>query len=201
MDGCTTWMLTKRMEKKIWWQLHKNAASNLNKSWRQHPQNSSCTATYLPSRKQSKLDGHYWRIRDKLISDVLQWGPSHGRAKAGQPARTNIQQLCEDTGVTLYRWPAKQTIPFLFWRETRQRAFGLEISAGPEVVTGRERELVGKRGWQAVGDGTRTEAVDSGHRSREARQHEIGSSHSERRSSQEMSAFQLLCGIFASNPC
>ena len=26
------------------------------------------------------------------------WTPSHGRAKAGRPARTYIQQLCEDTG-------------------------------------------------------------------------------------------------------
>ena len=35
---------------------------------------------------------------DKLISDVLLWTPTHGRAKAGRPARTYIQQLCEDTG-------------------------------------------------------------------------------------------------------
>ena len=27
-----------------------------------------------------------------------QWTPTHGRAKAGRPARTYIQQLCEDTG-------------------------------------------------------------------------------------------------------
>ena len=33
-----------------------------------------------------------------LISDVLLWTPSYGRAKAGRPARTYIQQLCEDTG-------------------------------------------------------------------------------------------------------
>ncbi len=26
------------------------------------------------------------------------WTPTHGRAKAGRPARTYIQQLCEDTG-------------------------------------------------------------------------------------------------------
>ena len=32
------------------------------------------------------------------ISDVLLWTPTHGRAKAGRPARTYIQQLCEDTG-------------------------------------------------------------------------------------------------------
>ena len=38
------------------------------------------------------------RSRDELISDVLLWTPTHGRAKAGRPARTYIQQLCEDTG-------------------------------------------------------------------------------------------------------
>ena len=35
---------------------------------------------------------------DELISDVLLWTPTHGRAKAGRLARTYIQQLCEDTG-------------------------------------------------------------------------------------------------------
>ena len=32
------------------------------------------------------------------ISDILLWTPSLGRAKAGQPAQTYIQPLCEDTG-------------------------------------------------------------------------------------------------------
>ena len=70
----------------------------LNKPWT--PQSSSCTATYHPSRKLSKLDkpGHCWRSRHELISDVLLWTPTHGRVKAGQPARTYIQQLCEDVG-------------------------------------------------------------------------------------------------------
>ena len=40
---------------------------------------------------------HCWRSRDKLISDVLQWTPTYGQAKAGRPAWTYIQQLCEDT--------------------------------------------------------------------------------------------------------
>ena len=64
------------------------------------PQNSSYMATYHPWRKLSKLDdaGYCWRSRDKLISGVLLWTPSHGRAKAGQPARTYIRQLCEDMG-------------------------------------------------------------------------------------------------------
>ena len=32
------------------------------------------------------------------VGGVLLLTPSHGRAKAGRPGRTYIQQLCEDTG-------------------------------------------------------------------------------------------------------
>ena len=39
--------------------------------------------------------------KDKFISDVLQWTPSHGRAKEGRPDRTYIQQLCTDTGCSI----------------------------------------------------------------------------------------------------
>ena len=42
--------------------------------------------------------GHCWRSKDELISDVLLWTPTYGCAKVGRPARTYIQQLCEDTG-------------------------------------------------------------------------------------------------------
>ena len=38
------------------------------------------------------------REGSELISDVLLWVPIYGRAKAGWPARTYIQQLCEDSG-------------------------------------------------------------------------------------------------------
>ena len=39
-----------------------------------------------------------WWSKDELISDVLLWTPTYGRAKSGRPARTYMQQLCEDTG-------------------------------------------------------------------------------------------------------
>ena len=42
-----------------------------------------------------------WRSRYKPISDILLWTPSHGRGKAGRPARNYIQQLCADTGYSL----------------------------------------------------------------------------------------------------
>ena len=48
--------------------------------------------------RRTRHAGHCWRSRDELIRDVLLWTPTHGRAKAGRPARTYIQQLCENTG-------------------------------------------------------------------------------------------------------
>ena len=48
--------------------------------------------------RRTRHAGPCWRSRDELISDVLLWTPTHGRAKVGRPARTYIQQLCEDTG-------------------------------------------------------------------------------------------------------
>ena len=49
-------------------------------------------------QRQIRHAGHCWRSRDELISDLLLWTPSHGRAKAGWPVWTYIHQLSEDTG-------------------------------------------------------------------------------------------------------
>ena len=75
----------------------------MNKSWRQHPTRHQLYGHLPPITKtiqvrQTRHAGHCWRSRDELITDVLLWTPTHGRAKAGRPARTYIQQLCEDTG-------------------------------------------------------------------------------------------------------
>ena len=75
----------------------------LNKSWRLHPTRHQLYGHLPPVTKtiqvrRARHAGHCWRSRDELIRDVLLWTPTYGRAKAGRPARTNIQQLCEDTG-------------------------------------------------------------------------------------------------------
>ena len=75
----------------------------LNKSWRQHPIRHQLYS-HLPlitktiQVRWTRHAGHCWRSKDKLISDVLLWTPTYGQAKAGRPAWTYIQQLCEDTG-------------------------------------------------------------------------------------------------------
>ena len=55
--------------------------------------------------RRARHAGHCWRSRDELVSDVLIWTPSHGQAKAGRPARTYIQQLCEDMGCSSEEQP------------------------------------------------------------------------------------------------
>ena len=77
--------------------------ATLNKSWRQHPTRHQLYGHLPPITKtiqvrRTRHAGHCWRSKDKLIRDVLLWNSTHGRAKAGWPARTYIQQLWEDTG-------------------------------------------------------------------------------------------------------
>ena len=101
--GCTTWILTKRLEKKLDGNYTRMLWAILNKSWRQHPTRHQLYGHLPPITKtiqvrRTRHVRHCWRSRDELISDVLLRTPTHGRAKAGWPARTYIQQLCEDMG-------------------------------------------------------------------------------------------------------
>ena len=100
--GCTIWTLTKRLEK-LDGNYTRTLRAILNKSWLQHPTRHRLYGHLPPITKtiqvrRSRHAGHCWRSRDELISDVLLLTPTYGRAKTGRPARTYIQQLCEDTG-------------------------------------------------------------------------------------------------------
>ena len=101
--GFTTWMLTKRLEKKLDGNYTRMLRAILNKSWQQHPTRHQLYGHLPPIIKTIQVRwirhvGYCWRSKDKLISDVLLWTPTYGRAKAGRPARTLIQQLCENMG-------------------------------------------------------------------------------------------------------
>ena len=101
--GCTTWTLTKRLEKKLDGNYTRMLRAILNKSWRQHATRHQLYGHLPPITKtiqarRTRHAGHCWRSRDELISDVFPWTPTYGRSKAGRPARTYIQQVYEDTG-------------------------------------------------------------------------------------------------------
>ena len=101
--GCTTWTLRKRLKKEVDGNYTRMLRAILNKSWWQHPTRHQLYG-HLPlitktiQVRQTRHAGHCWRSKDELVSDVLLWTPAYGQAKAGRPARTYIQQLCEDTG-------------------------------------------------------------------------------------------------------
>ena len=103
LHGCTTWMLPKHMEKKLDGNYTRMLQEILSKSWRQHPTKQQLYSHLPPIMKTIQVRwtrhaGHCWRSKDKLISNILLWTPSHGQAKAWQPSKTYIQQLSADTG-------------------------------------------------------------------------------------------------------
>ena len=90
---CTTWMLTKWLEKKLEGNYTRMLRAILNKSWRQHPTRHQLYGHLPPITKtiqvrRTRHAGHCWRSGDELIKDVLLWTPTHDCAKAGRPART-----------------------------------------------------------------------------------------------------------------
>ena len=101
--GCTTWTLTKRLEKKLDGNYTRMLRAILNRSSWQQPTRHQLYGHLPPITKPLQVRrtthaGHCWRSKDELISDVLQWTPAYGQAIAGRSAQTYIQQLCEDTG-------------------------------------------------------------------------------------------------------
>ena len=84
--GCTTWTLTKWLEKKLDNNYTRMLQAILNKSWRQHPTRHQLSGHLPPITKtiqvrRTRHVGHCWRSRDELISDVLLWTPTYGRPK------------------------------------------------------------------------------------------------------------------------
>ena len=83
------------LEKKLDGNYTRMLRAILNKSWKQHPTKHQLYGHLPPITETNQVRrtrhaGHCWRSRDKLISDVLQWTPTYGRAKAGRPARIYI---------------------------------------------------------------------------------------------------------------
>ena len=82
--GCTSWTLSKRLEKKLDGNYTRMLQAILNKSWRQHPTRHQLYGHLPPIKKtiqvrRTRHTGHCWRSRDKLIRDVLLWTPTYGK--------------------------------------------------------------------------------------------------------------------------
>ena len=102
----------------------------LNSSWQQHPTRRQLYGHLPPIMKtiqarRTRHAVHCWRSKDEIVSDVLLWTPAYGQSKAGRPARTFIQQLCDDTGCNPEDLPKAMND-----RETwRERGSGISVLA------------------------------------------------------------------------
>ena len=78
--GCTTWTLTKRLEKKLDGNYRRMLRAILNKSWRQHLTRHPLYG-HLPLItktiyvRRTRYAGHCWRSKDELIREVLLINP------------------------------------------------------------------------------------------------------------------------------
>ena len=75
--GCTTWTLTKRLEKKLDGNYTRMLRAILNKSWRQHPTRHQLYGHLPPITKtiqvrRTRHAGHCWRSKDELPHMAVQ---------------------------------------------------------------------------------------------------------------------------------
>ena len=83
---CTTWTLTKRLEKKLDGNYTRMLRAILNKSWKQHPTRRQLYGHLPPITKtiqarRARHAGHCWRSKDELVSDVHLWTPHMANQK------------------------------------------------------------------------------------------------------------------------
>ena len=98
---CTTWTLTKCIDKKVDGDYTKMLCAVSNKSRKQHLNGNLPPISQTIEERQSRHDGHCGRSKEELISDVLIWTPTHRHTSVGQPARTYINQLCVESWCSL----------------------------------------------------------------------------------------------------
>ena len=124
------WTLTKRLEKKLDVYYTRMLRAILNKSWQQHSTRRQLYGHLPPVTKtiqarRTRHAGHCWRSKDEIVSDVLLWTPAYGQSKAGRPARTYIQQLCDNTGCN----PEDLPEPINDRETWRERGSGIPVLA------------------------------------------------------------------------
>ena len=126
--GCTTWTLTKRLKKKLE-QLHKNVASNIEQVLAATPYKTPTIRPLASHHENYTLDEPDTQdtAREARTNSLVMYSygsPAYGQAKVGRPARTYIQQLCEDTGCSPKDLPKAMND----WEKWRERVRDIHAS-------------------------------------------------------------------------
>ena len=113
--GCTTWTLTKRLEKKLDGNYTRMLRAILNKSWQQHPTRHQLYGHLPPITKtiqvrRTRHAGHCWRSRDELIRDVLLWIPHMAAQKQDDQLERTFSSYVRIEVVVLKTYLGRWTI-------------------------------------------------------------------------------------------
>ena len=86
----------------VWYSSEKHF---MNKSWKELPTKQLLyghllSISQIIQVRRTRHTRHCYRSKDKLIN-ILLWTPTHGRTIVGWSARTQIHQLCVNTGCSL----------------------------------------------------------------------------------------------------
>ena len=137
--GCTTWTLTKRLEKKLDGIYTRTLRAILNESWQQQPTRHQLYG-HLPSPtktiqvRRTRHAGHCWRSRVELISDLLLWTPTYGWQKQDDLLEHTFSSYVMIRDVALKTCPRRSTIG-----RSGERGSGISVLAlrhNDDVING-----------------------------------------------------------------
>ena len=104
--GVECWTTTGKMRNRLDGTNTRMLRAVLGVSWKEHKTNKELYGN-LPKItdtlmiRRLRFVGHCWGKKDEVISEQLLWEPKHGARKRGRPARTYVNQLRNDTGLSI----------------------------------------------------------------------------------------------------
>ena len=122
--GCTTWTLTRRMEKKLDGNYTRMLRATMSKSWRQQPTKQQLYGHPPPITKTTRHAGHCWRSRDELISDFLLWSLHMAGQKQDDQLEPTYSSSVRIRDVALRTYQKRWTI-----RRSGERVSGISVLA------------------------------------------------------------------------
>ena len=104
--GAECWTMTGEMRNRLDGTYTRMLRSVLGVSWKEHKTNKElyCNLPKITDTlmiRRLRFIGHCWRKKDAVISDLLLWEPRHGARKRGRRALTYVDQLRNDTGLSI----------------------------------------------------------------------------------------------------
>ena len=104
--GAESWTLTGRMSDRLDGTYTKMLRAILGVSWKERKTNKELYGNLTKITdtlriRRLKFIGHCWRRKNELINKILTWVPKHGKRKRGRPAMNYLDQIRNDTGMSI----------------------------------------------------------------------------------------------------